>query len=246
MDQPVATEFDEQQAAEYWPNDNFVKVAILMTPATDDAITELAATFGPQAMRGPFYLVANGDTSYGAAKAEFEAANTHIGEQRFVKTAPVDAYRTTSPTTVVTVIGDNVESTVDANAGDWIVRQTTGEIMCLTPESFDERYRIPPDTNQALGLALPDGLGPTDAAAARQELLDELQAAGVKVTPAEDTASNPAHESLAIEAAINFAIGVSSPAAWAAAKMVWQRFVRRRNARVTEEPESWRDDRGYL
>lgn len=57
-----------------------------------------------------------------------------------MKTAPVSAYRTDVSCVVDTVIGGNLEVTVTAQPGDWIVRQSTGEVMVVRGDEFHERY----------------------------------------------------------------------------------------------------------
>jgi hypothetical protein len=136
---PPVHEFDPDRARHYLPKPTHVKTAILVD-VPDDAITSISAPFGPQQLRGPFYVVAEGSRSYGAAKAQFEAAHRSLGDHRWVKTRPVLAYRAGSDCTVRTEVDGHAESVVVATATDWIVRQATGEVMVVGQEDFEERY----------------------------------------------------------------------------------------------------------
>jgi hypothetical protein len=135
-----ADQFDESSAARYRPRGGFEKTAVLVEVADPACQTVIDAPFGEQRLTGAFYAVAEGDGSYGAAKFEFEQTHTRVGANRWVKTAPVSAYQTETSCVVDTVVGDELETTVNARAGDWIVRQHTGEVMVIGPDEFADRY----------------------------------------------------------------------------------------------------------
>jgi hypothetical protein len=139
-DGPEVCQFDETRARSYRPRDDFEKVAVLVEPSDPTARTLIRTPFGEQRFTGAFYVVAEGDGSYGATRDEFEETHTAVGANRWVKTAPVSAYRTDVPCVVDTVTGGHVEVTVTAHPGDWIVRQSTGEVMVVRGDEFEERY----------------------------------------------------------------------------------------------------------
>ena len=132
--------FDRDAAERFRPIADFVKTAIMVEPV--EPVTVLRTPFGEQTMRGDFYLVADGDGSYGAARAEFEAMHESVGPQQWVKRAEVLAYRATEPSTVVTTIDGEVEGRVVARPGDWIVQQIGGEVMVVESDEFAARYRV--------------------------------------------------------------------------------------------------------
>jgi hypothetical protein len=132
--------FDDARARRFLPRDGVEKIAVLVRTTDPDAETEIDTTFGRQRLRGAFYAVADGNASYGAARREFEATHRSIGPNRWVKSAPVLAYRAAEPHLVETVIDDHVEGTVRARPGDWIVRQHTGEVMVIDDDAFSMRY----------------------------------------------------------------------------------------------------------
>lgn len=132
--------FDDARAGRYRPRDDFVKTAVLVEPADADARTVITTRFGEQSFTGAFYIVAEGDGSYGSARCEFEASHTRVDTNRWVKEAPVHAYQTDDECVVDTVVDDQRESSVTARPGDWLVRQQTGEVMVLRPAEFTERY----------------------------------------------------------------------------------------------------------
>ncbi len=135
----MRTEFDTGRAKAFRPQDGFAKTAILLLPATPAPVA-IQAPFGEQQMQGPFYLVADEDGSYGAARQEFESTHRNIGPNRWLKIESVLAYQADERSKVTTTIGDFKEVTVEARPGDWIVRQHTGEIMVVTPAAFEARY----------------------------------------------------------------------------------------------------------
>ncbi len=130
--------FDPDLATDFRPRPGFTKTAILVEPVAE--ITVLRTSFGKQSFSGPFYVVADGEGSYGAAQDEFEAGHELIEPFRWVKRSPIRAYRADTPTIVATRIADSEESSVVAAPGDWIVQQSTGEVMVVKPAEFDERY----------------------------------------------------------------------------------------------------------
>ncbi len=137
-------EFDAARARRFQPRDAFVKTAILLVPAGSEAVT-IQAPFGEQQMHGPFYVVAGEDGSYGAAQAEFEQAHRQVGPHQWLRSEPVLAYQTAERCTVVTTVGEQEESTVVAEPGDWIVQQPAGEVLAITPSAFAVRYHPEPD-----------------------------------------------------------------------------------------------------
>ena len=139
MDQQ-AHRFDDARAQRFLPRDGVEKIAVLVRTTDPDAQTEIDTRFGRQRLRGEFYVVADGDASYGAARREFEATHRSVGPNRWVKSAPVYAYRADEPHLVETVIDDHVEGSVRARPGDWIVRQHTGEVMVIDDDAFSARY----------------------------------------------------------------------------------------------------------
>ncbi len=133
--------FDEARASEYMPRRDLVKTAILLRQADPDALVTIQAPFGPEVMKGDFYVVASPDGAYGAARVEFEASHIEIGPQRWIKQSRVLAYQTTEACLVETLLADGtLEGTVEAHPRDWIVRQAAGEVMVIEPERFAERY----------------------------------------------------------------------------------------------------------
>lgn len=137
--QPIH-EFDDARAGDYAPAAHFVKTAILVTVADERATTVLRTSFGEQTMIGPFYVVAEDDESYGAARTEFEATHERAGITTWRKVGRVRAYQVDEACTVETWIADGHESSVEARPGDWVVRQATGELMAITAAAFAERY----------------------------------------------------------------------------------------------------------
>ena len=137
---PQVHHFDETRAAPYRPRNGFEKTAVLVEVTDPDARTLINTPFGEQRLTGPFYVVAEGDGSYGAAVDEFERSHSAVGANRWVKSAPVLAYRSDDSCVVETVVGDQLEATVTARPGDWIVRQQTGEVMVVRADEFAERY----------------------------------------------------------------------------------------------------------
>lgn len=134
-------EFDDDRAAPYQPDRSFVKTAIALEPVPPDATTVIRTSFGEQTFRGRFYLVAEGDESYGAAPAEFERAHRMTAPNQWVKIEPVRAYQATEACLIETFIGSLSETKVIAQPGDWIVKQPTGEVMVVEATAFDSRYR---------------------------------------------------------------------------------------------------------
>jgi len=118
-----------------------VKTAVLVDVADPEAATVINASFGEQTMRGPFYAVSDGDGSYGASRDEFERAHDRLSATSWRKSAHVLAYRAEAASCVHTEVGGNRESTIIARPGDWIVRQTSGEVMVITDAAFEARYR---------------------------------------------------------------------------------------------------------
>lgn len=135
-------QWDPARAERFRPRTGVEKTAILFTPVDSFTITTLRTTFGEQELVGPFYLVADGDGSYGAARKEFEQTNHQIGENRWVKSAKVEAYKAEAGEVleVDTEIGDHREASVTAEPGQWIVRQATGELMVIASDEFERRY----------------------------------------------------------------------------------------------------------
>lgn len=132
--------FDETTAARFRPRDGFEKTAVLVEVSDTESQTVIDTPFGEQRLSGAFYAVAEGDRSYGASRLEFEQTHTAVGANRWVKSAPVLAYRTAVSCVVDTVVGERIETTVNARPGDWIVRQYTGEVMVVGADEFGERY----------------------------------------------------------------------------------------------------------
>jgi hypothetical protein len=138
-DLPVAR-FESDRARVYRPSPKFAKTAILVDVADPAAVTTLRTSFGEQHMRGAFYIVANGDDSYGAAQEEFEGSHIALGSNRWLKRGNVLAYRSKDSCVVHTEIDDHNEASVEARPGDWIVRQASGELMVVTEDEFTARY----------------------------------------------------------------------------------------------------------
>lgn len=138
---PPEHTFDESLATEFEPRSDSVKTAVCVEVADPDALTILRTSFGEQTMRGPFYAVAEGEGTYGAAKSEFERSHEQVGPNTFRKSAPVLAYRVANSCRVNTDVDGTRESSVVARPGEWVVRQHTGEVMVVAADAFDERYR---------------------------------------------------------------------------------------------------------
>jgi hypothetical protein len=134
-------EFDPSRASEYRARSDFAKTAILVPLADSGAEVTLRAPFGREVMCGDFYIVASPDGAYGAAQAEFEAAHVEVAPNRWVKRTSVDAYRTEERCLIETHLADGThEASVVADEGDWIVRQSSGEVMAVKHHAFRERY----------------------------------------------------------------------------------------------------------
>lgn len=131
--------FDAARARPFKAQEKFVKTAILLVPAEATPIV-LRTPFGDQTMRGPFYLVAEEEGSYGASQAEFEASHERTGPHEWRKVAPVLAYQVDQRQEVATVVGGRTEATVVAEPGDWIVRHRSGEVTVVKPGPFAARY----------------------------------------------------------------------------------------------------------
>ena len=140
----TSVEFDPDRARRFRPREGFVKTAILLIPASSAPVA-IRAPFGEQQMHGPFYVVADEDGSYGATQAEFEESHRQVGPQQWLKVEPVLAYQADERCTVVTRVGGEEESSVVAEPGDWVVRQSAGEVMALTPPAFEARYDPDPE-----------------------------------------------------------------------------------------------------
>jgi hypothetical protein len=142
MTESTHHEFDPDRAVEYEPVASYIKTAILVDVAATRSTTVLRTSFGEQqTMVGPFYIVAEGEASYGAARAEFERTHVRVDSCRWRKTDRVRAYQVDATCIVETRIGAGRETVVAGNPGDWIVRQSTGEVMVITDEAFHDRYR---------------------------------------------------------------------------------------------------------
>lgn len=139
--EPSPHAFDESLARRFVPRDDLTKTAVLIEMTDENAVTSIRAPFGEQTMRGSFYVVAEGDRSYGAARAEFEATHQRLGAASWRKSQAVMAYQVDEACMVHTDIAGERETSNAAAPGDWIVRQHTGELMVLSPASFELRYR---------------------------------------------------------------------------------------------------------
>lgn len=133
-------EFDTEKAERYRPNPSFEKTAILLEVADPDDITTITASFGDQILRGSFYVVADGTSSYGALRAEFESTHVRLAPNRWRKRGTLLAYRASDECIVETHVQDTHEATVRAEPGDWIAQQEGGEVMVITPHQFASRY----------------------------------------------------------------------------------------------------------
>lgn len=133
--------FDPVRAEEYRARADFTKTAILVPVADPGATVTIRAPFGEEVMQGAFYIVASSDGPYGAARAEFEAMHEEVAPQRWVKRSSVLAYRAEERCLIETHLADGThEASVLAEDGDWIVRQSTGEVMAIKPHTFELRY----------------------------------------------------------------------------------------------------------
>jgi hypothetical protein len=134
-------EFDETRARRYRTRSSFVKTAILVRLVDPSDTVTIRAPFGPEGMRGEFYIVASEEGSYGASRTEFEDSHIEVEPNRWVKHATVDAYEATEACRVDTHLADGThEASVEVRPGDWIVRQPAGEVMALDPAAFALRY----------------------------------------------------------------------------------------------------------
>ncbi len=144
MVHPARHTFQPELADRYEPRTTFTKTAILVELVDRDATTTIRATFGQQTLRGSFYVVAEGNSSYGASRHEFECTHHQVGPNQWTKRESVLAYRATERCQVETYVSDAHEATVLAKPGDWIVQQSTGEVMIIVAPAFNERYRQAP------------------------------------------------------------------------------------------------------
>lgn len=140
VSEPPVHCFDRSRARAYRPNPAHSKTAILVDIADASVTTSINAPFGVQRFRGPFYIVAEGAQSYGVAKREFDNSHIEVGQHRWTKSKSVLAYQAEDRSVVETYIDDHRETSVVAEPGAWIVRQSSGEVMVLTPKEFVERY----------------------------------------------------------------------------------------------------------
>lgn len=132
--------FDEAAAEAYSANSAFVKTAIRVDPPQPDDITRIATRFGEQSFEGSFFLVAEGDSSYGIAIDEFEATHESIGSSQYKKRGTVRAYSLRESCLVETWIGSHLEATTNAVPGDWVVQQPSGELVVMPEDEFRQRY----------------------------------------------------------------------------------------------------------
>lgn len=140
VSEPPVHRFDRSRAGSYRPNPTHSKTAILVDVADALSTTVINASFGVQRFRGPFYIVAEGAQSYGVAKREFDNSHVLAGRNRWAKSESVLAYQADERSVVETYIDDHRETSVVAEPGAWIVRQSSGEVMVITPKDFVERY----------------------------------------------------------------------------------------------------------
>lgn len=140
VEQPPLHRFDPTRAARYEPKATMVKTAILVDVVDPGAITVISTPFGEQRLKGPFYIVEEGERSYGAAAREFTELHQAVGPNQWIKVENVLGYQVEDRSAVETFVDDLHETTVVAEPGDWIVEQATGEVMVVKPESFARRY----------------------------------------------------------------------------------------------------------
>lgn len=131
----------------YQANPEFGKTAILCRLLSEKV--DIEATWGPETLTTDFYLVAEGDKSYGAAVEEFERKHEQISPNRWrakgCDMGSVQARRATAGEVIVTrpTSATADESTVTAEAGNWIVRQAAGDDHTMVDAAFRERYIVP-------------------------------------------------------------------------------------------------------
>jgi hypothetical protein len=135
--------FRPDLAHRYEPRSGFTKTAILVETVDPEVTTVIQATFGQQTLHGSFYVVAEGDSSYGASHQEFEQTHDRAGQNQWTKRESVLGYQATEPCKVETYVSGGHEGTVPAKPGDWIVQQATGEVMVIEAEAFAiDRLRL--------------------------------------------------------------------------------------------------------
>ncbi|MFT4187778.1 MAG: hypothetical protein QM621_04280 [Aeromicrobium sp.] len=81
--------------------------------------------------------VSDGDEEWSVAPDVFAATYTSDGDGRYRKTATVTAVQLTRPAIVSTL-----EGPAEAAAGDWLVRNVTGEHWPVPQATFERRYEL--------------------------------------------------------------------------------------------------------
>ncbi len=126
---------DESNSDLYQPRATKQKNAVLIWEPANYTLE-----WGAQAFDGPHMLI---DGQYGCALKEFFDTHKPSTEPNtWTKTASIRAYKATEDTEIVTMIDGNVEATSTVPAGGWIVQNQGGEVYCITPAEFEERYQL--------------------------------------------------------------------------------------------------------
>ena len=83
------------------------------------------------------WMLSDGGDHWSVAPDVFAASYEPVGDGRYAKTATVTAIQLTAPFAV-----DTLEGVATGAAGDWLVRNPTGECWPVPAETFSKRYEL--------------------------------------------------------------------------------------------------------
>lgn len=143
MSEVPAIQFDATRARRYSPVKELEIVRIVEKPANEVTIIELKV-IGPQTFVGTFVEVLNPET--GALKGAYnydDFVQTHTPwegvKNGWYWSDPIDAYQSDIE---ADLIGAPKGSAQHVYIGDWIYRDRTGKVGCVSPEHFTPFYDI--------------------------------------------------------------------------------------------------------
>ena len=146
-------QFDKTKAAVFYPRPVERNVEIVVEPARYDTVLDVPE-WGPgktQLFHGTWAKIEqplHPFRYYGSAYLEFVDMYERVAgfTNRWMKTAPVEAYQHFgSPTRIDTVLSDmtsEVDGGLMAHDSDWIVRQRNGEVQVTSNETFVRLYFV--------------------------------------------------------------------------------------------------------
>lgn len=166
VDQPSVPEvrFDNALGMSIYPRPALKEAVLVSIPRAQDG-SELPTVIwaeweAPQVFYGDYYgIVGIVDGRkviiYGSAKEQWEHMHTQVQPGFWVKTAVPTAYQATGPCRIVTLIpdknGDIREANYVLDKGDWIVRQSGGEVQHVKAAKYGGIYYSQEEA-AALGL----------------------------------------------------------------------------------------------